>query len=203
MLSAQERARVERFASPDAARRWAAGRAGLRAILGDAVGSNPRQVVLTRGPHGKPGLAGSELKFNKSDTGETAAVGLCESREVGLDIEHHRNVKRADRIARRFFSESEQRELAALPEDQRRAAFFDCWTVKEAVLKCDGGGLGAFPMASYSAPLDPDWQGRIGDTWWGARLRLGTGLSAAVVVAGTHLATTEITFRTKDAAAPA
>lgn len=200
-MSDQEQVRVERFGNPDAARRWAAGRAGLRQVLADAANAEPSELVLTRGERGKPGLAGSALRFNKSDSGEFAAVAVCESREVGLDIEQHREVKRADRIARRFFSDSEQRALDALPEDQRRRAFFDCWTIKEAVLKCDGGGLGAIPMASCSAPLDPGWEGTISDTWWAARLHIGAELSAAVVLAGTDGATPEITSRKADASA--
>ena len=170
-------------------------------MLGEALGVSPADVAITRGDHGKPALAGSSLYFNKSDSGELAAVALSESRQVGLDIEQHRDVKRADRIARRFFSDSEQHELAALPEDQRRRAFFDCWTIKEAVLKCDGGGLGAIPMASYTAPLDPDWEGTISDSWWAARLQLGPDLSAAVVLAGTDGASLEITFRREGASA--
>lgn len=201
MLSEQERVRVERFGSRDAARRWAAGRAGLRHVLADAAQMDPSQLALTKGPHGKPALSGSSLRFNKSDSGEIAAVALCESREVGLDIEQHRDIQRADRIARRFFSDSERDALDALPEDRRRRAFFDCWTLKEAVLKCDGGGLGALPMASYSAPLDPDWQGTISGLWWGARLNLAPAVSAAVAIAGTEPATVQITYRTTGVAA--
>ena len=170
-------------------------------MLADATQADPSELVLSRGEHGKPALAGSSLRFNKSDSGELAAVALCESREVGLDIEQHREVKRADRIARRFFSDSERQELDALTEDQRRRAFFDCWTIKEAVLKCDGGGLGAIPMASYSAPLEEDWRGTISGRWWAARLELGTDLSAAVALAGTEGATPDLTSRTEDASA--
>ena len=203
VLSPEERARVSRFASPDAARRWAAGRVGLRRVLAEAVDADPGALILTRGSHGKPGLADSTLRFNKSDSGEFAAVALCDEREVGLDIELHRDVKRAERIAARFFSDSERDQLDALSPDQRRRAFFDCWTVKEAVLKCDGGGLGAMPMASYSAPLDPGWSGAISDTWWAARLELRPELSGAVVLAGTEETVPQITSRKGAASAPA
>lgn len=201
VLSPAEQERVRRFGSADAARRWAAGRAGLREVLAEAVGAVPAELELTRGSHGKPALAGSSLRFNKSDSGELAAVALCDEREVGLDVETHRDVKRAARIAARFFSDAEQEALAVLPMDERRRAFFDCWTVKEAVLKCDGGGLGAMPMASFSAPLGAQWQGPISDAWWGARLQVGAELSAAVVLAGTDEAPPTITYRTAGGAA--
>lgn len=203
VLSSGEVSRLQRFTRRDAARRWAAGRVGLRMILGEAVGIDPIDLVLSRGAHGKPALVDSALRFNKSDSGDLAAVALSADREVGLDIEQHRYVTRADRIAQRFFSDAERQELQGLAEPESRQAFFDCWTVKEAVLKCDGGGLGAIPMASYSAPLAPDWRGPISGRWWGARLQLGAGLSAAVVLAGTDEAAVEITYRTGDASARA
>lgn len=198
LLSDQERARVARFASRDPARRWAAGRAGLRQVLAGALQADPSELVIAPGPSGKPRLAGSQLKFNKSDSGELAAVALCDSREVGLDIERHRDVKRAGRIARRFFSVAEQQQLAALPVGLRHRAFFDCWTLKEAVLKCDGGGLGAIPMASYSAPLDPEWNGTISERWYGARPNVGPDVSAAVALAGRAAAAVTVTSRKGD-----
>ena len=204
VLSEHERARVRRFSSEDAARRWAAGRAGLRQILAGRVGVDPTELVLDRGPHGKPFIEGANLRFNKSDCGELAVVGLCEGREVGVDVEAHRLVTRAERIADRFFSPSERAEMATLPEDRRREAFFDCWTVKEAVLKCDGGGLGAIAMSSFSAPLDHDWNGDIGGRWWGSRFPVGDGLSAAVVLDGPQAESVEVEFTSpkEDAAAP-
>lgn len=101
---------------------------------------------------------------------------------------------RSDRIARRFFSEEEREGLSRLADGDRARAFFDCWTVKEAVLKCDGGGLGAIPMSSYSAPLDAEWSGSVSGRWWVSRLELGAGLSAAIALEGTEPATIELTF---------
>lgn len=192
VLSEGERERVGRFTSPEVARRWAAGRAGLRHILAARTQMEPAELVLVRGPHGKPRLEGSTLQFNKSDCGELAVVAVCEGREVGVDIEAHRSVTRAARIAERFFSEAERAEIAALPPHGQRRAFFDCWTVKEAVLKCDGGGLGAIPMASFSAGLAEDWSGEIAGRWWAKRFPAGDGLSAAVVLDGPEAASVEV-----------
>lgn len=201
-LSAPERARVARFSRPEAARRWAAGRAGLRRLLAEALGCGPAEVELERGPHGKPAVVGSTIRFNKSDTGDVAAVAICDGREVGLDMEQHRQVLYAARIEARFFSPVERAGLAGLTPADRRRAFFDCWTVKEAVLKCDGGGLGAMPMSSFSAPLDAAWSGAIADRWWAARFDCGAQLSGAVVVEGSAPASLRVTFPTGGGAAP-
>lgn len=200
-LSAQERARVERFHRPESARKWAAGRAGLRRLLGQALDIDASDVELARGPQGKPEVVDSTLRFNKSDTGDFAAVALCRGREVGLDIEQHREVRYAARIVSRFLSADERTELAGLAEPAGRRAFFDCWTVKEAVLKCDGGGLGAIPMSSFSAPLDPRWSGAVGDRWWAARIDCDADLSAAVVLEGRVPADLAVTFPKADGAA--
>lgn len=204
VLSQDEQSRVRRFSSPEAARRWAAGRAGLRHILGAHAGIDPAELVLTRGTHGKPQLERSALQFNKSDCGELAVVAVCRGRAVGVDVEAHRVVSRAERIAERFFSDTERTEIAALPREHQLRAFFDCWTVKEAVLKCDGGGLGAIPMASFSSGLGQDWSGEIDGRWWGKRFTVGAGLSAAVVLEGPEAAPVEVRFTspTEDAAAP-
>jgi 4'-phosphopantetheinyl transferase len=178
VLAAPEEARRQRFDDPQAARRWGNGRALLRTALAEKLGAEPAQLIIERGPKGKPRLAGSDLEFNKTDCGEVALVAMCHGRAVGLDLERHRPVKRADRIALRFFSNEERARLEGQPSP---ATFFDVWTTKEAVLKCDGRGLGGIPMASFSAPVGG---GPTGGRWWVAPVAVGAGWSAAVALDG-------------------
>jgi 4'-phosphopantetheinyl transferase len=59
-------------------------------------------------------------------------------------------------IALRFFCVEEYNSLMSLPSDHTRtAAFFSCWTRKEAYLKAIGGGL-SLPLNSFCVTLLPD-----------------------------------------------
>lgn len=182
VLSPGERARAARFGSADRRRRWEAGRVGLRRILAEAVGTAPGDIVLTRGERGKPTLEGSDVCFNKTDCGDLALVAICVGREVGIDLEAHRAVLRAERIAARFFSTDEQRRFALAPDPV--TVFFDLWTTKEAVLKCDGGGLGAFAMSGFTAPPDLRLGGPVEGRWWVRSVEVEAGFSAAVALSG-------------------
>jgi 4'-phosphopantetheinyl transferase len=53
-------------------------------------------------------------------------------------------------LARRYFSPAETDWLLATPPDVQTAAFFTCWTAKEAYLKARGDGL-LFPLDRFEA----------------------------------------------------
>ena len=63
--------------------------------------------------------------------------------QIGVDIEWPRTTVAYDQIAARFFSVREQAALAERPEIERRAAFYNIWTRKEAYLKARGDGISA------------------------------------------------------------
>lgn len=119
-------------------------RAPLHALLATYLGVEPQRLNLVNDAYGRPALGaahGQALGFNWSHSGPHALVAIGRHVAPGIDVELQRARPRALEIARRFFSAEESDALAALPPDQRSAAFLDLWTAKEAVLKALGRGL--------------------------------------------------------------
>lgn len=161
LLSQDELARAERFASPAFANRFIVARGRLRQILARSLATGPHQIEFTLTPTGKPLLQQPNqpaTHFNLSHSGERAAVAVCRTAQVGIDIERVRDVR--DGLARRFFAADEVAKLEALQGDERREAFFRCWTRKEAFLKATGEGIRR-GLDSFSVSVAADEKPRI------------------------------------------
>ena len=101
------------------------------------------RVKIRRLEGGKPVLAepaDTGIHFSVSHTGNLFACVIAGG-EVGLDIQETRRTN-ADRLARRYFTNEENRWLAqsGLTTDDT-SAFFRLWTRKEAYAKYTGRGL--------------------------------------------------------------
>jgi 4'-phosphopantetheinyl transferase len=79
---------------------------------------------------------------------------------VGIDLERLRPIADTAEIARRYFCPEEAAEILSLPPDERDAAFFRCWTRKEAYIKAIGDGLSC-PLDSFQVSIEADAQPRI------------------------------------------
>jgi 4'-phosphopantetheinyl transferase len=149
-LEEQELDRASRFHFEKHRRHFTAGRGVLRQLLSQYLGTKPEQLRLSYGAYGKPALNGehkdSRLRFNMSHSHEVALFAFAEDRELGVDVEHIRTDFASEEVARRFFSRREVETFNALPQHDQVAAFFKCWTRKEAFIKVIGKGL--------SQPLD-------------------------------------------------
>ncbi len=155
-LSLDERERAARFVFPRDRERFIAGRAFLRLLLAQYLGTDAASLRFRYGPRGKPALADdrSGVSFNLAHTDSLAVCALARGAEVGVDVERVRAIPDADGVARSFFSPRETAELASVPEAARHRAFFDAWTRKEAFLKALGDGL-ARPLDSFDVTLKP------------------------------------------------
>ncbi|MEO1207710.1 MAG: 4'-phosphopantetheinyl transferase superfamily protein [Pseudomonadota bacterium] len=165
-LDDAEHERAARFSASDLRRDFVVARAGLRVLLGDALGRPAADLRFTYGARGKPELGleddGPEaaISFNLSHSNGLAALVICRQAgfAVGIDIERQRTVK--PELARRYFAADEWVALSKMPEGQREASFFNLWVAKEACLKASGlgvsGGLDAFSfdVGSLSANAD-------------------------------------------------
>lgn len=90
------------------------------------------------GADGKPYLEEGPF-FSLSHSGEYAACAIAEQ-EIGLDIQQEKAFD-SMKLAKRFFSETEQQELAKCPPEEREKLFYYFWTRKEAYGKLTGRGL--------------------------------------------------------------
>ena len=142
-LSAEERERASGLLSGTHQRRFVVARGMLRQLLGRYLDQDPGAVAFSRGEHGKPFLPEGELHFNVSHSHELALYAIARNREIGVDVEWMRPQVAHEQIAARFFSLEEQEALAEVPDEKRRAAFYNIWTRKEAYVKARGDGIAA------------------------------------------------------------
>lgn len=158
-LSDEERRRAARHRFAVHRSRFIAGRAALRAVLSAYLDVDAADVPLVTGAGGRPRLAGDpDLDFNLAHSGDVALIAVARGRAVGIDVERLRRGVPYDRLARRFFAPREAEDLRRVPAALRPAAFFACWTRKEAWLKASGYGLErGLPSAlpRFAVPVEP------------------------------------------------
>ncbi len=143
LLSPDEWLRASRFHFEPDRERFIAARALVRTILARYAGDEPRALRFETGPHGKPALAGSGLRFNLSHSGDLLLLAICWGREVGVDVEEMRDSIPFEMLADDFFEPEEAWSLRVLPAPERAWRFYDLWTSAEARLKASGLGLSA------------------------------------------------------------
>ena len=81
------------------------------------------------------------LDFNLSHCDALAVLAVARRGPLGVDVERVREMKDALALAQRHFVGDEIGRVASATGAARDAAFFTCWTRKEAVLKSTGVGL--------------------------------------------------------------
>jgi 4'-phosphopantetheinyl transferase len=194
ILSPDEQTRARRYYLPRDKDRFVAGRAILRMILAQYLSLRPQDIQFSFGPNGKPMLYPadpSRLEFNLSHSGDRALVAVALGFSIGIDIEKIRPDVATAQLAVHICSEAEQAALAALPEGQRVAAFFKCWTSKEACIKASGRGL-SLSLRDFEVSVDPTEPVKLlrpcrhGEELWSLHeLTPETGYAAALAVGRT------------------
>lgn len=156
LLAEDERARASRFHFEKHRRRFVLARGFLRLLLGRYLETKPEEVSFSYGPYGKPALGGerTQLRFNASHSHELALYAFVQDHEIGVDVEFIKKDLKTEEIADHFFSAAEIQSLTTLPDVEKTAAFFRCWTRKEAYIKAIGSGL-SHPLDEFDVTLAP------------------------------------------------
>ena len=150
-------------------------------LMWTVLGLAAEEELLTA-EHGKPYAKGYP-PFSVSHSKGMAVLAVAGEeahaetdaaiRQLGVDVEKIR--ERNLSVAKRAFTQSERQwleESRDLPEELER--FYRLWTLKEAVMKADGRGLGLDPLSFETAGL---MQGRVleleGNRWIAFSQRVG------------------------------
>lgn len=163
-LDRDELQRASRFHFERHRRGFIVGRGFLRDVLGRYLKSKPEILEFSYGAYGKPDLTGenknTRLRFNMSHSHNVGLLAITEDHELGVDVEHIRADFATEDIARRFFSRCEVDNFNTLHKEAQVAAFFRCWTRKEAFIKATGRGLSQ-ELAGFDVTLGPGVQAAL------------------------------------------
>lgn len=162
LLTADERARMERFAFDYLKREFLVTRALCRLTLSRYADVDPRTWRFEANRYGRPEISHPQLsvpmRFNLSNARSLIACVVTAGVDAGVDVEETDRGGETVSIADRYFSPSEVRALLALPPAQQPTRFFEYWTLKESYIKARGMGL-SLPLEQFSFELDAE---RIG-----------------------------------------
>jgi 4'-phosphopantetheinyl transferase len=159
LLDEVERGRYASYRRDADKQRFLTGRSLIRAVAAAALDIAPADVTLDSScfdcgkPHGKPRVVGSSLEVSISHSGDWVVLAAIDGAPVGVDVEEVRAAG-VDDLAGISFSPAEQAVFRAVPEADKRTAFFTYWARKEAVLKATGKGMSVVMSKLTLSPHD-------------------------------------------------
>ena len=143
-ISPSERKRVGALLEERAVRQYVVSRAMQRQLLAAYVGGHPSEISFGVVAMGKPTLSFPNpigLTFNTTHSGAMVVIAVTANRDVGVDVEHVRPVRRAMKVAKRCYSAEEYTFLAGVPEEELDRAFLSIWVRREGTAKARGDSV--------------------------------------------------------------
>lgn len=197
ILSSDEQETADRFHFEKDRNHFIQSRSALRRILSQYLNVAPNKIEFAYGPAGKPSLAGdlsaSGLRFSLSRRDGLTLIAVTYGREIGVDLELVQSDFPIFEVAEASFSPAELATLRNLPQHERTAGFYNCWTRKEAFVKAQGEGL-SYPLQKFDVSLAPGEPARLlhvadndVDRWTLQELPIDPNYVAALAVEGTDL----------------
>lgn len=117
-----------------------------RLILAKYLNTSPKSIIFHCNNYGKPFIAPWQnpcnLQFNLSHSNNLILMAVTIKDNVGIDVEYNENELSENELISDIFSHKEQFFFSNLNDKQeKKLAFYRCWTRKEAYLKANGIGL--------------------------------------------------------------
>lgn len=163
------------------------GRILMKSLLAERCSfPSPRRIRFRKNQYGKPLLDHARMKgeypdnpgFNLSHTTLFVACAVLDSGEVGIDVE---DIGRDNlNLMNGVFTEREIEYVESrVSAQEKREAFYEVWTRKEAYVKATGLGL-TIPLRSFEVPFVECSDTQDGWTYFSDRLSEQYVISVAV-----------------------
>ena len=138
LLHADELLRAQRLRVPAKRLRFVLGRAAVKMILSLYLQCAPAQLEFSYNAYGKPYIAGISWGFNLSHSGDTMLVVLGLNPNLGVDLEMRRSADNI-KLATKLCHPLEYTLFQNCPGPSQLTILYDLWSLKEAVIKAQGG----------------------------------------------------------------
>jgi 4'-phosphopantetheinyl transferase len=184
ILTNEEQERVNRYHFAADRRRITVTRALLRTLLGRYLDAAPKSLDFEYNKFGKPALAGSQnprgLHFNVAHSGNWSLLAFGLAAHLGVDVEHLHVDRNVEYLAKAVLSPSQYASSLALPDAERKRAFLEAWTRKEAIVKALGGGL-SIPLDSFEV------EDAYASEWFVRNIQVDGDYAAAIAVSARNI----------------
>lgn len=181
-ISRENRDTLSRIKNRESYLRSLAGEWIIRQKAAEKTGMHPKQLIIRKNEYGKPYFLNlPEVHFNISHSGEWV-LGILSEKECGIDVELVKEA-RMD-VAKRFFAKEEYELLLQKEGEERRALFYELWTLKESYVKYKGMGL-ALPFHQFCFERDGNrWKikGETGEACRFCKVDMAAGYTAYVCI---------------------
>lgn len=150
-LNEEEKRRASQMLIEGPRHNFIVSRAFLRQVLSYYINISPIEIVFEYGPLGKPHLIAEQnpkrIQFSLSHAGNKTVLLIGNSLHLGIDVENLDRKKelRWKAITRRFFHPAEAELLDVTDSTLAPELFIKLWTIKEALIKAEGLGVGYIP----------------------------------------------------------
>lgn len=146
LLSPEEIYDANTFIFEEELRRYQISHGLKRLVLSKYLNISPKAIHFETAQYGKPFISHLQnplnIQFNLSHSHNLILMAITLRDTVGIDVEYYAKEFFEETLINTIFSPKEQLFFSSLTEEEeRKKAFYRCWTRKEAYLKAQGIGL--------------------------------------------------------------